>query len=81
MSILTALPAIIGFLPNIFRKKPFQLWYWNSQKWETKGGPMSSRQCHRQKAALVSIGMDETRFVILRKGVEPPPFGPQGGKP
>jgi hypothetical protein len=75
---MSTLPSVIlgvlGLVPSIFKHKPFCLWYWEPPKWILKAGPFSSRQCRRQKAALVSIGMDETRFRVLRKGVEPPPF-------
>lgn len=72
--------GILGLIPGLIRKKQFCLWFWNSVKWEMKGGPFSSRQCRKTKSALVSIGMDAARFVILRKGVTPPDHGPKESK-
>ncbi len=74
MSVWAAVGGALALVPNIFKHKPFQLWYWNGQRWEAQGDPMSSRQCYRQKAALVRLGMVEAQFTVLRKGIKPPPF-------
>lgn len=82
---MASVPEIIlgafALIPSIFKHKPNCLWYWDGQKWILEGGPFSSRQCRLQQKTLVSVGMDASRFRILRKGVELPPFfNPPKGK-
>lgn len=72
--VLAVISGALALIPSIFKHKPNCLWYWDGQAWELKAGPFSSRQCRKQKETLVSIGMDPRRFIILRKGVVPPPM-------
>lgn len=74
MSIVPAIVAALGLVPSIFKHKPNCLWYWTGEKWILKAGPMSSRQCRKQKATLVYTGLDARRFIILRQGVTPDPI-------
>jgi len=71
--IIAIVGAALAVIPNLFKKKPFVLWYrGRDEKWYQKGGPFSHRQCVKTMSALVDLGSYEAdRFVILRKGVTP----------
>ncbi len=73
-SIPEIIVGVFTLIPSIFKHKPNCLWYWTGEKWILKAGPMSSRQCRKQKATLVSTGCQANRFIILRQGVTPEPF-------
>lgn len=74
----TIVAGIVSLLPSLLSRKPYCMWYWEPPKWQLRGGPFSARQCRKQIAELVRLGMDPARFTILRKGVEPPAGGPKG---
>ena len=75
--ILAIIAAVVGGLP-LFKKKPFMLWFWEGPRpTDWKGyGPFSARQCRKSLAKLVAppFNLDPKRFVILRKGIAPPPW-------
>ena len=73
--------GILGLVPSIFKHKSNCVWHWTGQSWELVGGPFSARQCRKQIETFVSIGADPKTFIILRKGVVPPPyFEPKKGE-
>ncbi|MHB8053631.1 MAG: hypothetical protein ACYDH3_00035 [Candidatus Aminicenantales bacterium] len=80
-TVIAIITGAFGLIPSIFKHKPNCVWRWDGQKWEMVGGPFSARQCRKQIATLVSVGHDPKTFIILRKGITPPPvFQPKKGE-
>ncbi len=76
--VVAIIAAALGFLPGLFKKKPFTLWQWDLiRKTWIDHGTYSARQCRKLQAELVRLGQDPATFAILRKGAKPPAEGPK----
>lgn len=75
--VISIIAAALGFLPGLFKKKAYTLWYWPAKDpWDEKG-TFSKRQCLKVQTELERLGCNPNWFSILRKGVKPPPGGPK----
>lgn len=76
--VVAIIAAALGFLPGLFKKKPFTLWQWDPvRKAWIDHGTYSARQCRKLQAELVRLGQDPATFTIMRKGAKPPAEGPK----